>query len=183
MFKDDDESKLECEDVPVDRGEVALLVSKSFVETVRLEWKIIVIKGKITESTDSAVVSPVFCRCPRQGELNEALHLPVPVVISVHQLGDEVAGEGNEKGLGKGVLWKYLLEIVTDIADHRQLSDHLHDGEPDPDVLGSLRHRPPGLTDKLLGVQSDLHPVVEQRKERRQREGRNEDCYETKLQD
>ena len=37
MFKDDDESKLECEDVPVDRGEVALLVSKSFVETVRLE--------------------------------------------------------------------------------------------------------------------------------------------------
>ena len=66
--------------------------------------KRIVLTGKYIESTDSAVVSPVFCRCPRQGELNEALHLPVPVVISVHQLGDEVAGEGNEKGLGKVVL-------------------------------------------------------------------------------
>ena len=37
MFKDDDESKLQCEDVPVHRREVALLVPKTFVETFRLE--------------------------------------------------------------------------------------------------------------------------------------------------
>ena len=41
----------------------------------------------------------------------------------------------------------------------------------------------PCLTDKLLGVQPDLHPVVEQRKQRSQREGRHEDGDEAKLED
>ena len=38
MFKDDDESKFECEDVPVDWGKVSLLVPEAFVVAVRLEW-------------------------------------------------------------------------------------------------------------------------------------------------
>ena len=44
MFEDDDESKLQCEDVPVHRREVALLVPKTFVETLRLEWNEIILK-------------------------------------------------------------------------------------------------------------------------------------------
>ena len=39
MFKDDDESKFQCEDVPVDRCQVSLFVSETLVVTVRLEWK------------------------------------------------------------------------------------------------------------------------------------------------
>ena len=38
MFKDDDESKFQCEDVPVHGRQVPLLVPKTFVVTVRLEW-------------------------------------------------------------------------------------------------------------------------------------------------
>ena len=75
----------------------------------------------------------------------------------------------------------YERKIVTDIADNRQLGDHLHDGEPDPDVLGPLGHGPPGLTDELLGVQSDLHPVVEEGEQGSQGEGRHEDGDETEL--
>ena len=37
MFKDDDESKFQCEDVPVHRRKVPLLVPKTFVVTVGLE--------------------------------------------------------------------------------------------------------------------------------------------------
>ena len=69
----------------------------------------------------------------------------------------------------------------TDIADNSQLSDHLHDGEPDPDVLRSLRHGPSGLADELLGVQPDLHPVVEEGEERGEGEGRHEYGNKTKL--
>ena len=77
----------------------------------------------------------------------------------------------------------YERKNVTDITDNRQLSDHLHDGEPDPDVLGPFGHGPPGLADELLGVQSDFHPVVQEREEGRQGEGRHENCDETKLED
>ena len=77
----------------------------------------------------------------------------------------------------------YERKIVTDIADNRQLSDHLHDGEPDPDVLRPLRHGPPGLADELLGVQPDLHPVVEEGEQGGQGEGRHEDCDEPELED
>ena len=72
-------------------------------------------------------------------------------------------------------------EILAYIADNRQLGDHLHDPEPDPDVLGPLGHGPPGLTDELLCVQSDLHPVVDEGEQGSQGEGRHEDCYEAKL--
>ena len=71
--------------------------------------------------------------------------------------------------------------VVTHIADDRQLRDHLHDPEPDADVLRPLGHGPPCLADELLGVQSDLHPVVEESKQGRQGEGRHEDGDETEL--
>ena len=41
----------------------------------------------------------------------------------------------------------------------------------------------PCLTDKLLGVQPDLHPVVEEGEQWSQREGRHEDGDEAKLED
>ena len=44
-----------------------------------------------------------------------------------------------------------------------------------------LGHRPPRLTDELLGVQSDLHPVVEEGEQGSQGEGRHEDRDETEL--
>lgn len=59
----------------------------------------------------------------------------------------------------------------------------VQDGEPDADVLRPLGHGAAGLAHELLRVQPDLHPVVEQREERRQREGRHEDGDEAKLED
>ena len=55
-----------------------------------------------------------------------------------------------------------VYHYVTHIANDCQLCEHIEDGEPDPDVLRPLRHRAPRLPDKLLRVQSDLNPVVEQ---------------------
>ena len=72
-------------------------------------------------------------------------------------------------------------EILSYIADDGQLGDHLHDLEPDPDILGPLSHGPPRLADELLSVQPDLHPVVEEGEQGGQGEGRHEDCDETEL--
>ena len=74
-----------------------------------------------------------------------------------------------------------MKEILSYIADDGQLGDHLHDLEPDPDILGPLGHGPPRLADELLGVQPDLHPVVEEGEQGGQGEGRHEDCDETEL--
>ena len=68
------------------------------------------------------------------------------------------------------------------ITDDSKVGDQLHDPEPDADVLRPLGHGPACLADELLGVQSDLHPVVEEGKQGRQGEGRHEDCDEAKLQ-
>ena len=51
------------------------------------------------------------------------------------------------------------------------------------DVLCSGCHRPPELTYKLLGVQSDLNDVVEQSQQGSQRERCHKDGGEAKLQD
>ena len=68
------------------------------------------------------------------------------------------------------------------ITDDRQLCQHLQYGEPDPDILRPLRHRPPRLADKLLAVQPDLHPVVDEGKEGGQGEGGHENGDEAELQ-
>ena len=68
------------------------------------------------------------------------------------------------------------------ISDDGEVGDHVEDLEPDADVLGSLGHGAPRLADELLGVESNLDPVVEQREEGGQREGRNENGDEAELQ-
>ena len=67
------------------------------------------------------------------------------------------------------------------IADNSQLSQHIHDGEPDPNIFSSLCHSSPGFTDKLLGIKPDLNPVVEKGKEGSQGEGCHKNGYKTKL--
>ena len=68
------------------------------------------------------------------------------------------------------------------ICDDGEVRDHVEDLEPDADVLGSLGHGPPRLANELLRVQPDLDPVVEQREEGGQGEGRHEDGDEAELQ-
>lgn len=74
-----------------------------------------------------------------------------------------------------------MYTISTHIADDSQVCQHAQDLEPDADVLCSLRHNAPGFTHKLLCVQSDLHPVVEQRKQWSQWEGSHKDGDEAEL--
>lgn len=75
---------------------------------------------------------------------------------------------------------RYCLAYV---ADDGQVSDGLQDGEPDANALCSLSHQPPVVTDELVGIQADLHPVVEQGKEGCQGTGRHKDGDEAALQD
>ena len=72
---------------------------------------------------------------------------------------------------------------ATHITDDRQLCQSVQYGEPDPYVLSTLGNHSPGLTDKLLGVQSQLHPVVKQGEQRCQGKGGHEHGDKTKLQD
>ena len=69
----------------------------------------------------------------------------------------------------------------THVADDGQLGEHLEDLEPDADVLRALGHGAPRLAHKLLRVQPDLHPVVEEGAQRGEREGRHKDGDKTKL--
>ena len=61
------------------------------------------------------------------------------------------------------------------------MSNHVEDLEPDPDILGPLGHSPSRLADKFLSVETDLDPVVEQREERSEWEGRNKYGDEAEL--
>lgn len=61
------------------------------------------------------------------------------------------------------------------------MRDELQDAEPHADVLSPLHHRPPVLRHKLLSVQTDLHPVVDEREERSERTRRHKDGDEAKL--
>lgn len=72
-------------------------------------------------------------------------------------------------------------DIQSYIGDDGDVCDELHNGKPDANVLSSLNHRAPILSHKLLSVQSDFHPVVDESKERRQRARRHKDGDEAKL--
>lgn len=69
----------------------------------------------------------------------------------------------------------------THVGDDGQVRQSLQDIEPHADVLGALGHRPPVLAHKLVRIQADLGPIVEEGEERRQRERRHEDGDEAKL--
>lgn len=69
----------------------------------------------------------------------------------------------------------------TYIGEDGDVCDELHDGKPDTNVLSSLHHRAAILSHKLLSVQTNFHPVVNESKERSQRTRRHKDGDETKL--
>lgn len=85
----------------------------------------------------------------------------------VHQARYEVGRERNDERTGRG-------------AD---ATEDGHDVEPDADVLDATRHRAPVVLEELLRVQAHLEDVVEQREQRRQREGHHEDGDEAELDD
>jgi hypothetical protein len=61
------------------------------------------------------------------------------------------------------------------------MCNHVQDLEPDPDVLGPLGHGPSRLTHKLLSIEPNLDPVVEQSKKGSQGKGSDKDGDETEL--
>ena len=80
------------------RSEVSLLVSEAFVVTIALKNDVFIFPSS-DPNTDFSLVNPVFSRGPRQGELDEPIHLSMTVVVSVHKLWDEVACEGYQERL------------------------------------------------------------------------------------
>lgn len=74
-----------------------------------------------------------------------------------------------------------LQEMRPYVGENSKVCDELHDGKPDANVLRSLHHRATVLSHKLLRVESDLHPVVNKSKKRRQRACRHKDGDEAKL--
>ena len=78
--------------------------------------------------------------------------------------------------------WEYPpLSMTTYIAYDSEVCQGIKYREPDPDVLSLLSDGPPRLADKLVCVESDLHPVVEQSEERSERERGHKDRDEAKL--
>jgi len=67
------------------------------------------------------------------------------------------------------------------IANDCQLGEAFQYTEPYADVLTSFGNWSSGLTDELVGVETYLHPVVEQREEWSQREGGDKDRNEPEL--
>ena len=67
------------------------------------------------------------------------------------------------------------------IGDDGKLGQKVENLEPDPYVLRSLSYSASCFTDKLLSVQPNLDPIVEQGEERGQWECSHEDGDETKL--
>jgi hypothetical protein len=68
------------------------------------------------------------------------------------------------------------------VGDDAELSDRVEDAVPDTDVGDALRHRAAIAREELLSVKPHLQHVVDQREQRRQREGRHEDRHEPVLQ-
>lgn len=61
------------------------------------------------------------------------------------------------------------------------MCDELQDRKPDADVLSSLYHRAAVFSHKLLSVQTDLHPIINESEERSEGARRHEDGDEPKL--
>ena len=72
-------------------------------------------------------------------------------------------------------------EYLPYITNNSQLRKRVENDEPDADILTAFRHGTPRLTYKLVRVQSDLDPVVQQREERSQWERSNKYSDESKL--
>lgn len=70
----------------------------------------------------------------------------------------------------------------THVNNDRDLSQQIQDEEPDADALGTLGYWAAVLAHKLLGIQADFDPVVEQSQEWGQWESSDEDGDEAKLQ-
>lgn len=63
----------------------------------------------------------------------------------------------------------------TNIGEDGEVSDALQDAKPDANVLDPLCPGTPALTQVLVGINADLHNVVEQRKDWSKRESCHKD--------
>ena len=69
-------------------------------------------------------------------------------------------------------MWR--IHDVTHVAYDSQLRQCVENCEPHANVLGSLGDGSSGFANKLLSVETDLNPIVEEGEER----GEGEGCYE-----
>lgn len=67
------------------------------------------------------------------------------------------------------------------IADDRQVGEEFQDFHPNSNVFCLSPNGPPGTADELLGVQTNFHDIVEQRKKWGERECCHEDGDESEL--
>lgn len=118
----------------------------------------------------------------------------VVILVLVEQARQEIRGEGDEEslrtsegerrgqaGVMQGSSSPDWPASPTHVGDDGQVRQGLQDVEPHADVLGALGHRPAVLAHKLVRVQADLGPVVEEGEERRQGERRHKDGDEAEL--
>lgn len=132
-------------------------------------------------------------RC--QGEVDVAPHRVV-IGAAVVEARQDGRGESDEEGLqtvrdvqtlllkdARQSPWQRCGRAEPYVAEDGDVCDGLHDGEPDADVLSPLHHRAAVFSHKLLRVQADLDPVVDEREERREGTGHHEDGDEAKLND
>lgn len=69
----------------------------------------------------------------------------------------------------------------TYVAQHRKVAEEVENGHPNADVSRLLWHRFASGNDELVRVKTNLENVVEQRKQRSQRERSYEERNEAEL--
>lgn len=78
-------------------------------------------------------------------------------------------------------MWHGRHVLSTHVGDDGQVRQGFQDIEPYSDVLGTLSDWPAVVTHKLVRIQTDFHPVVEEGEERREWERCHKDGDEPKL--
>ena len=91
----------------------------------------------------------------------------IPVTSCIDLYGNQLSGDGYQERIG----------------DNSELRDDSEEVEPGTNVLGTLGNRTTKDGGELVSIESDLHPVVEESKERSEREGHNKDGGESILND
>ena len=73
------------------------------------------------------------------------------------------------------------MKSITHVEHDGEVGDALEDAVPGSDVLHPLRQRSPHLGHVFVGVQTDLHDVIDEGAERRKWERSHEECDEPVL--
>ena len=83
--------------------------------------------------------------------------------LPVHKFLNEVTCEGYQKGLQNAmqtIKFVAIDDCQTYITDDSNMGYHFHNSKPDSNIFCSFSNSSSCLTNKLLSIKSNFHPIV-----------------------